>query len=66
MEGNEFSEEEKEDVCKICHHVDPQSDNDSSDDEEVQWEGCEHCDSWYPAKCLGKVSATRYCKCEST
>lgn len=31
----EFSEEEN-DVCKICHHVDPQSDDENSDDEDVQ------------------------------
>ena len=36
-------------ICYMCMHEDPPLNVDTSDseDDEVEWVGCDHCDRWY-------------------
>ena len=56
------SSDDEEEVCAICHLLDPPH----SRRRDVDWEGCDNCDLWYHKICLsnnGGLSASDYCNC---
>ena len=56
------SSDDEEEVCAICHLLDPPHGR----RRDVDWEGCDNCDLWYHKICLsnnGGLSASDYCSC---